>query len=308
MSVPHFTMKKYQITVFLIVLLGQVFCQSSEYVPGKSYYGEMKYTEYIAGNLPLVISVPHDGEMMPEFIPDRKKGGAGRDFGTLEIALEMIKGIKEKTGKYPHVIIMHLARKKLDANREENEAAQENLIALETWEEYHGYIESALIQAEREYGMGFFIDFHGQRHPEGRIEIGYCLDNELIMLPDEDLDSEEIMERSSIKKMSEQLKIKHSELIRGGKSLGAILDKYRVKSTPSPSDPFPGLKNYFSGGYTTTRHAVMSEGNVSGLQIELNEELREQRNVKATAEMLVDALLEYLAIHYGKDIFNGIEE
>ena len=56
------------------------------------------------------------------------------------------------------------------------------------------------------------------------------------------------------------------------------------------------------------RHAVMNEENVSGLQIELNEELREKRNVKATAEMLVDALLEYLAIHYGKDIFNGIEE
>lgn len=301
-------MNKFLITVFFLISLGEVFCQSTEYIPGKSYYGEMKYTEYIAGNLPLVISVPHDGDLTPEFIPDRKKGAAGRDFGTLEIAFEMIKGIKEKTGKYPHVIIMHLARKKLDANREENEAAQDNQIALETWGEYHGYIESALIQAEREYGMGFFIDLHGQRHPEGRIEIGYCLDNDLIMLADEDLDSEEIMERSSIKKMSGQLNIKHSELIRGEKSFGGILDSYRVKSTPSPSDPFPGAKNYFSGGYTTMRHAVMNEENVSGLQIELNEELREKRNVKATAEMLVDALLEYLAIHYGKDIFNGIEE
>jgi len=268
----------------------------------------MKYTEYIAGNLPLVISVPHDGDLKPEFIPDRNSGSTARDYGTLEIAENMIKEIKEKTGKYPHIIIMHLARKKLDANREENEAAQDNRIALEAWEEYHGFIESALKEAEGQYGMGFFIDLHGQRHPEGRIEIGYCLENDLIMLPDEDLDSEEIMERSSIKKMSGQLNIRHSELIRGEKSLGALFDNYPVKSTPSPSDPFPGAKNYFSGGYTTIRHIVMNDGNISGFQLELNEELRQPGECSSTAGMLVNILTEYLTTHHDKDILERIEE
>ena len=37
----------------------------SGYTAGEKYFGRKEYTEYIAGNLPLIISVPHGGHLKP---------------------------------------------------------------------------------------------------------------------------------------------------------------------------------------------------------------------------------------------------
>lgn len=279
------------------------YSQNSEYVAGQSYFGKLNHVEYVAGNLPLVIAVPHDGNLKPDFIPDRKSGSTYRDNGTLEIAYEMNREIIRRTGKHPHLIILHLARKKLDANRDELEAAQDDPVALNSWNEYHGFIETAFAQVEKDFDRGFFIDLHGQRHPEERIEIGYCLNYQLLLLSDDELNDEAIIDLSSIKNLLKFTDVKHSELLRGDKSLGAIFEKYGVKSTPSPNDLNLQERNYFSGGYTTLRHAVMYDGNISGVQLELNPDLRSQKAAKSTGKMLVDVIFDYLETHWGRNLF-----
>ena len=290
---------------FLSIVLFLIYCgiipgEKTGYVPGKSYYGKMNFTEYIAGNLPIVISVPHDGNLKPELIPDRKSGASGRDFGTMEIALRIREKIVEITGKTPHLVIMHLSRKKLDANREPGEAAQENNPALEAWEEYHGFIETAISESEKDYGAVLYIDLHGHKHAKERIEIGYCLDADLLSVDDEMLNDEIITERSSLKKLVDMLNISHSELIRGERSLGAIFDKYEVKSTPAPSDIYPDAGNYFSGGYTTMRHTVMNERNAAGFQLELNRDIREEGQCARTGDLLASVIAEYYENNFGK--------
>ena len=51
------------------------------YTPGKSYFGKNDYTEYVAGNAPLIYSAPHGDALTPSDIPDRtaaRCGGAAR--------------------------------------------------------------------------------------------------------------------------------------------------------------------------------------------------------------------------------------
>ncbi len=53
--------------------------------PGKSYFGRSNYVEYIAGDLPLIISAPHGGTLKPAEIPDRKEGEFISDADTEDL-------------------------------------------------------------------------------------------------------------------------------------------------------------------------------------------------------------------------------
>ena len=39
------------------------------FIPGQSYFGQNNYVEYIAGNLPIIIGVPHGGTLTPANLP-----------------------------------------------------------------------------------------------------------------------------------------------------------------------------------------------------------------------------------------------
>ncbi|MEN8226215.1 MAG: hypothetical protein ABFS05_12730, partial [Bacteroidota bacterium] len=85
--------------------------------PGKSYMLG-PYVEYVYGNMPLIISVPHGGYEKPDSIPERVgKFAKNQDIYTIEIACEISKKIGELTGYHPHIVINHLHRTRLDANR-----------------------------------------------------------------------------------------------------------------------------------------------------------------------------------------------
>lgn len=280
-------------------------CQSN--LTGESEWGQHKFVEYLPGNLPIIISVPHGGSLNPEIIADRTFGVDVKDNGTQEVAREMMTEFNRRTGKIPFMIFSHLHRKKLDVNREEFEGAQENETALTAWKEYHGCIDSATASVRRMFGGGMLIDLHGQRHPEERIEIGYRFESEELALDDEDLNSAENIEKSSLKNLLKQSSFTLAELIRGKKSMGALFDGHNVRSTPSPSDPFPKSYKYFSGGYTIFRHAAEDTTTIFGMQLELNYELRSSENIHSTAVMLTDVIIEYMNMQFGKNYTIGLK-
>ena len=100
-----------------------LFCQT--YVPGQIYYDSTGYVEYRAGNLPIILSSPHGGDLQPSSIPDRNCSGCAylKDSWTKEITEGVYNKILSETGCYPHVIINWLHRKKFDANRDIIDAA-----------------------------------------------------------------------------------------------------------------------------------------------------------------------------------------
>ena len=52
------------------------------YYADSMYYGREKYIEYYAGNLPIILSVPHGGREVPSEIPDRSYGTMVTDDNT----------------------------------------------------------------------------------------------------------------------------------------------------------------------------------------------------------------------------------
>ncbi len=230
---------------------------------GVTCFGTSNYVEYVPGDLPVVISVPHGGALAPASIPNRTVGTTATDTNTVELGRALVDALRGRTGRAPHLVIVHLRRTKLDANREVVEAAQGNPEAVRAWEEYHAFIEQAASAVRQRSGTGFYVDLHGHGHPIARLELGYLLSIETLNQPDSHLDAIGALSSSSLRLMSGASPLSSSALLRGPQSLGGLLSG-RVPSVPSPSMPGPGADPYFNGGYSTSRHTLI----LPGLQIE----------------------------------------
>lgn len=239
-------------------------------VAGTTYFGRNSYVEYIAGDLPLIISAPHGGTLTPSELPDRTGNSITtvRDGGTEELARTIGNVFEARSGGRPHLIIMRLRRTKIDANREVFEAAQEHPLAERAWVEWHSFIETAKQAVTARHGTGFYVDLHGHGHAIPRLELGYLLDRSTLALPDASLDLPLHEDRSSIRTLSRASPASFPELLRGSISLGALFEAEGFASVPSPTNPDPGTAAYFDGGYNTARHGSRAGGPISGVQIE----------------------------------------
>ena len=242
---------KINYTLFLFCIF-HLHLHAQTYLPGNSYHDATGYVEYLAGNLPIVISAPHGGYLEPMEIPDRDCDGCVyvRDAYTQELAREIQEAFFQKTGCYPHVVINLLHRKKFDANRNIEDAADGNTTVEESWDAYHTFLDSAKMNIVQQYGRGLFLDLHGHGHDIQRIELGYTLSKNELQLSDEELNGNTFIEESAIQTLvSDNLQdLSHSELLRGDFSFGTILDNKGFPAVPSLETPFPlDAEPYFSG-------------------------------------------------------------
>jgi len=305
--------------VLALIILSQYTAYSQTYIPGNSYFGRNNYIEYIAGNFPLIISVPHGGSVTPAEIPnDRTCGDATvTDSYTLILAKEIRDEFNLITGCYPHIIICNLKRTKLDANRDLAEAACGNEFAEIAWNEYHKFIDSAKAIVTRNSGKGLYIDRHGHGHSIQRLELGYLLSATQLSYSDAVLNTLSYINLSSIRNLiiSNINSFQHSELLHGNFSLGSLFSMKGFPSVPSSSDPNPlSGESYFNGGYNTVRHGSRAQGAIDGIQIECHSDVRfNETNRKLFAKGVAEVTLEYLKKHYFPNLpqtycnFVGIE-
>jgi hypothetical protein len=288
--------------LFATVLFAQE--PASQFITGESYWGGARFVEYIPGELPVIISVPHDGALKPEMLADRMGGVTKRDSRTQDLARYMSNLFAEKTGKRPHLIFSHLQRKKLDPNRGLKEAAQFDPLAVQAWSEYHSFIDTAQQIVRAQFGTGCYIDLHGHSHKKQYIELGYGLTYENLSVSDDELNEFPYNEMTTLGVLLKKSAYSHSELIRGPVSFGAFLVKHGLPACPSPEFPVPEDENFFNGGYTTIRHARDGQNEMFGFQIETNADLRaDDSTVRSAAVPLTDALIEYLTLHWNKPPF-----
>ena len=214
-------------------------------------------------------------------------------------------------GTYPHVIINHLARRKLDANRLETEAACGDPTARRALNEFHAFIDAAKTTVRQASGRGWYMDIHGHGHAKQRLELGYLLTGAQLSLSDATLDANRaFQDTASMRTVSEGAPISFSALLRGSASLGTLYAANGFPSVPSASDPSPGTDEYFSGGDNTRRHGCGAEasalggqtgGQICGVQIEAN--FAGVRDTPANRDRFGDAtatvLGQYLSAHWG---------
>ena len=148
------------------------------YVPGQSYFGRSNYIEYIAGDLPIIVSAPHGGTLTPSEIPDRDCTGISDCSTTTDsylddLAAKVRTEVQNRVGHVPHVIICRLKRTKVDCNREIDVGAMSNVWAMVAWNEFQDFIAAAKTAVSNQYGKGFYVDLHGHGHTIQRLELGY---------------------------------------------------------------------------------------------------------------------------------------
>ena len=268
---------------------------------GQTYFGRNGYIEYIAGDLPIIITAPHGGALVPAELPDRTGTDVTtiRDTNTEERARTIGNVFANQAGSRPHIIIVRLRRTKIDANRELVEATKGNRLAGRAWIEFHSFTEAAKRAVIDQHGSGFYIDLHGHGHAIPRLELGYLLTSATLALPDATIDGAGHEDQSAIRTLSQVSPASFAEILRGPTSLGALFEGEGFPSVPSVSSPSPGAAEYFNGGYNTDRHGSRHGGPISGVQIEANfTGVRDgQVSWERFAGALVTVIAEYMAAH-----------
>ncbi len=274
----------------------------TRYEPGVSYFGRNGYVEYIPGTLPVILAATHGGLMAPSEIPDRSYGTTLNDANTLDLTMKMRQALIDLTGHAPHVVVSHLRRRKLDANREIVEAAQGSPYAELAWEQFHDWIVTARSIVASDFDGGMFFDIHGHAHDIPRIEIGYLLTSDELNRTDAALDALAVVRRTSIREIGRTTTIPFSQVLRGPTSFGGLLAEEGVPSVPSPNAPGPGAAPYWRGGYCTRVHGSLDDGElVSGIQLEHHYPgLRDTaENRQAYAEKAARVIRRYMLEHFG---------
>jgi hypothetical protein len=278
---------------------------TTRYRPGTSYFGRNHYIEYIAGELPIILSAPHGGSLRPAEIPDRTYGTTVTDLNTGELARAVDSALVRLTGKHAHVVIVHLHRVKLDANREIAEGAQGDPEAELAWREFHEFMADAKNAVRERFTGGLYLDLHGHGHAIQRLELGYLLASEELGLPDDSLDNRPAFEvASSIRTVSVRSPLSFADLLRGPSSLGAMLEAEGFPAVPSDSTPDPGGAEYFAGGYNTAVHGCRDGGEICAVQIESNRVgVRDTEQNRARFAGALSRVIErYLELHFGIEV------
>lgn len=287
---------------FLTCVVSSAKCQN--FIPGNTYFGADNFIEYMTGNTPFIISVPHGGSIEPPNIPDRNCTNCEylKDSYTQELARIIQASFFQKTGCYPHVIINLLHRKKLDMNREIIAATDSNSNLDIYWYDYHRFVDSAKARISQDHQKGLFLDIHGHGHPIQRIELGYLLTASELQQTDSAVNTQNYIGYSAIKNLAvtNVQNISHAQLLRGTQSFGTMLTDRGFPGVPSFQDPFPQVGDpYFNGGYNTFRHGSNQGGTIDAIQLELYSAIRFDSVLrKSFADSMVDVISGFLDAHY----------
>jgi hypothetical protein len=213
----------------------------------------------------------------------------------------------EFNGCTPHFVINLLDRKKLDGNRDLEEAADGNEYAEDAWYAFHEFIEAAKDSITAQYDAGLYIDLHGHGHDNQRLELGYLLYEDELALEDSILNNSTYVGYSSIRHIAESnpFSYTHADLLKGPNAFGTFLSANGFPAVPSLDDPYPlAGEPYFSGGYNTDRHGSRFDGTIDAIQIECNMDgVRDTyTNRQAFAEAFMESYLSFMLEVYGIDI------
>jgi N-formylglutamate amidohydrolase len=260
--------------------------------PGVTYLGRNGYVEFRAGDQPIVFTAPHGGTLQPAEIPDRTVGETVRDANTDQLA-EEVQAAFASMNLRPHVLIVRLHRRKLDANREIVEGAQANPYAEIAWKEFHGFIDAAREAARSSASPITLFDLHGHGHVIPRLELGYLLSGAQLMQSDAELNR--LAAQTSVAGLVAASGRTLAELLRGPLSLGALFEQQGFPAVPGPTHKDPAADPYFSGGFITERYGLRHPFRSDAVQIEAHfTGVRDtETNRRRFAQALVTVLLRF---------------
>lgn len=263
---------------------------------GSKTKDSFEWIEVRAGNMPVVISVPHGGAYHDEQIADRNCNDIGRvvrgiDRNTIPIGNAMQAAFEKINGTTPYMVIATLSRRKVDQNREIELATCGDALGKIAWHNYHNALDAVIKEAVAKFGYVFFIDMHGHGHEVQRLELGYSLTTRQLQDLKKGKNTKSFKESSlaNLVNVSKQ-KVSYQELLFGVNAIGSQMQNQQIPSTPGIQDPHPvGKQPFFAGGYITRKYTSKEYPSVFGLQIECY--FKGVRDTKANREKFATAFV-----------------
>jgi N-formylglutamate amidohydrolase len=232
------------------------------------------------GDLPVVISAPHGGNLEIPGVSPRKgegleSGPAGfrvvRDGGTEELALEVARQLAERMKGRPSFVISRVHRRYVDFNRPP-EIAVENDQARIVYDQYHTAVADAVRTMREKHGFGLLIDIHGQGSSAETVYRGT---------------SNGLTVSGLRKQFGEQF---HA----GENCLLALLKKRDWKVHP---DPFDGKEQAgFTGGHIVRTYGSHRSDGIDAIQLELGGNYRKTAVRERIAREMADAIAEHVEL------------
>jgi hypothetical protein len=281
------------------------------YLYGETYQGRKGYITYYPGNIPVILTIPHGGDITPSEISNRTYGVTVTDSKTIELGIAIRNYFYSIYNIRPYVVINNLKRTKLDANRDKAEAAQNNIYAERAFDEFHFYIEKAREDIISKFNTGILFDIHGHGiNPDGfndlRTWIGYLLTADELDNSNDYIDQNISINDISIYSILNSSGQTLSQLLSGPNSLGALFENNNYTALPSPESRSPEGMRYFSGGYNTYRYGTNREFNFSSIQLEFPfQGLRDTPQSRSQfSSIFVNLVHEYFLINLNIDLFS----
>ena len=235
------------------------------------------YVKIQIGNLPIILSAPHGGEMP---LPNTKirrgeglaTGGSGfaiaRDTGTEELTELIAKAMEKKWGQKPYLVIAKAHRKYVDPNRPP-EIAFEDSNAKPVYEAYHQALQNACRNVQKSFQKGLLLDIHGQGTAKDTVFRG-TQDGKTVTL----------------------LRQRFGEAAHSGKS--SLFGRFQAKGFQVHPNPFDGKEQAgFRGGFIVQTYGSHQGYGIDAMQLEFGINFRLKDGREKTAATLVDAVAEY---------------
>ncbi len=293
--------------VLLFCLWASVSLLAQPFKEGNVYYDKNKWVEFVPGNMPLVISVPHGGLINLADVPDRDCPDAVVviDSHTQDLARAIDSVFRRDYHFHPYIVFCNLRRLKVDMNREIELGTCGHEEMRGTWIHWHNMVDTALAMAVKQYGQSVYIDLHAQGHPEQRLELGYLLKESELKESFTGGNDTVYTSKASINNLisGSKGKLNLKDMLTGTNAFGTWMVESGFPSVPSKQDPFPyPNQKYFNGGYNTARYSKTP--NVFGWQIETNYKgVRDTPNAYYSfAEAFVKNIMRYIATYTTIDV------
>ncbi|CAF3981210.1 unnamed protein product [Rotaria sordida] len=290
------------------------FCNVAQLTPlqyADGYRSSCKF--HLAGTFNLILSAPHGDSLTPSDVPDRTPGGCRRpgksctwwyndtcldgvrcetttvqDYLSDQFTENVAAELNNTYGLKPFVVIGKWHRKKVDFNREVNEATLNYPAAISAHQSYHTNLENAINQIKQQDGKGLLIDVHGQGVGNFTM-VGYLLDSDLLNRDDLQTTLGTITSIEQICSLSNR-----TECIRGKTSFGTILEANGLGiAYPSTAYPKPGNGTFFEGGYITRNYI----SKINAIQTELPYDMRAGTYKRMNAIKYAHALIDYMTVN-----------
>lgn len=241
----------------------------------------VELVEIQQGDLPIILSAPHDGSFdVPGAKPrtgaglEAKPGGfvTARDTGTAPLAQLVSQAIETRFGRKPYLVINRAHRKFMDPNRPAAEAYEE-AATQNVYETYHNFLHRACTEVRNKYQSGLLLDIHGQGSRRNTVFRG--TQNGLTV---------------------ELLRNRFGEGAHSGDaSFLAMLDARKFIVYPNP---FDGKEQAgFTGGFIVKNYGSHSTYGIDAIQLEFGGLYRAADNRASAAAVIADSVAEYAATY-----------